>query len=203
MAETAASAVELHDRRVQEQIEDAIKRMEQWVAEQTQQLRMTQPRRRVARHAFRKVICRRKWLVLPRHTDTERRFLRMMLMLAIATDPGLQNRAIELARYMSNNYVYEWLTNRSTRTACNIARDVILREADSSFGSTPLAGQLAFVLFHHENLDIENVSNYTQLYSRALSLDKMGFFRDRFSEWRLDLGLQHHSKLRQDARKSQ
>ncbi len=200
--ESGATPTDLQNRRVSEQLEQAMKRMEEWTAEQARDLRMTQLGRRAAQRAFGKAICRRKWLLLPRHSRIERRFLRMMLTLAIATDSNLQNRAVELARYMSKNYAYEWISNPVTRTARNIAHDVILREADSSFGSTPLAAQLAFVLFHHQGWKITNVSDYTELYSQALNLDKMGFFRDRFSDWRLDLGLQHHARLRVDGHRA-
>jgi len=202
MAETAVTAVELHNRRVEEQLEQALQKMEEWTAQQISELRMTGPGRRAVQRGYRKIICGRSFWLVPRHSALERRFLRMMLALAIATDPSLQDRAVELARYMSKNYPYEWLTSAVTYMARSGAQDLILREADSSFGSTPLARELAFVLFHHRELHITNVSDYTELYSRALSHDKAGLFHDDYLEWRLDLGLQRHSEMRKRARRS-
>ncbi len=197
MPQKTDQATELQNKHVKQQLEQALKKMEQWTEEQVRELHMTQPGRQAARRAVRKITMARKWLIFPRHSPTERRFLRMMLHLAIATDPALQDRAAELAKYMSKNYPSEWLSNPVTLIARSIARDVILREADSAFGNTPLAGQLAFVLFHHQEYRVENVSDYAALYSWAVNLDKVGFFRDRFSHWRVDLGLPHHAKLRQ------
>ena len=201
MAETAVTAVELQNRRVEEQLEQALQKMEEWTAEQVNELRMTGPGRRAVQRSYRKVICGRSFWLVPRHSALERRFLRMTLALAIATDPSLQDRAVEVARYMSKNYPHQWLTSAATYMGRSIAHDLILREADSSFGSTPLARELGFVLFHHRELHITNVSDYTELYSRALSQDKAGLFHDEYPDWRLDLGLQRHPEMRKRARR--
>jgi len=145
----------------------------------------------------------RKYLILPRHTPIELRFLRMMLKLAIATDPGLQPRAVELAKYMSQSYPSEWIASPITHIARAIARDVILREADSTFGEVHLAAQLGFVLFHHEQLGIENVSSYAELYNRTVNLDKGNYFYPTNNDWRLSLGLQRHTELRHQAHRQQ
>jgi len=199
MVKTASKAIELQNRRVQEHLRQATDRMDEWTAQQVRELRMTQPGRRAAERAFRKVVCSRKYLILPRHTPIERRFLRMMVKLAIATDPGLQSRAVELAKYMSQSYAYEWIASPITHIARAIARDVILREADSTFGEVPLAGKLAFVLFHHEQFRVEDVSNYSELYNHTVNLEKENYFQVANNNWRLDLGLQRHALLRQQA----
>ncbi len=203
MLETANKQTELQNRRVQEHLQRAIDRMDEWTAQQTRELRMTQPGRRAVQYGFRKVVCSRKYLVLPRHTPIERRFLRMMLNLAIATDPGLQARAAELAKYMSKAYPYEWTVSPITHIARSIAQDVILREADSAFGQVPLAAKLAFVLFHHEQLRVENVSSYSELYNKTVNLEKENYFQVPNNNWRLDLGLQQHTELRREARRRQ
>ena len=203
MVETGSKATELQNRRVQEHLQQATARMDEWTAQQIRELRMTQPGLRAAERAFRKVVCSRKYLILPRHTPIERRFLRMMLKLAIATDPGLQPRAVELAKYMSQSYPYEWIASPITHIARAIARDVILREADSTFGEVPLAAKLGFVLFHHEQLAVENVSNYSDLYNHTVNLEKENYFQVANNNWRLDLGLQHHAELRQQAHRGQ
>ncbi len=203
MVETGSKTIELHNKRVEEHLEQATTRMDEWTAQQARELRMTQPGRRALERAFRKVVCGRKYLILPRHTPVERRFLRMMLKLAIATDPGLQQRAVELAKYMSQSYQYEWTVSPVTDIARAIARDVIMREADSAFGEAPIAAKLAFVLCHHKQLGIENVSSYSELYSHTLSLDKEGYFYALDNDSRLDLGLQHHAELRHQAQREQ
>jgi len=201
--ETASKAIELQNRRVQEHLQQATDRMDEWTARQTRGLRMTEPGRRAVQRAFRKVVCSRKYLVVPRHTPIERRFLRMMLNLAIATDPGLQSRAVELARYMSKAYPYEWTVSPITHIARAIAEDVILREADSTFGEVPIAAKLAFVLFHHKQLGVKNVSDYAELYNQTLNLDKENYFYAADNDRRLDLGLQHHAELREQAHRQQ
>ena len=203
MVAVLSKAEELQDRRVVEQIEDAIRRMEQWTGEQLTSLRLTQPGRKAATRAYRRVICGRQWLMVTRHSATERRFLRMMLELAIATSPQLQPRAVELARYLSKSYPFEWLHNPVTTVARAIAHDLILREADSDFGNTPLAPQLGFVLFHHRELNVNRVSDYTELYNRALNLETEGFFRNQYNDWRVDLGLHRHGELRRNTQQSE
>ena len=201
--ETTSKAIQLQNRRVQEHLQQATDRMDDWTAQQARELRMTQPGRRALGYAFCKIVYSRKYLVLPRHTPVERRFLLMMLKLSIATDPGLQQRAMELAKYMSKAYPYEWIVSPVTHIARTIAQDVILREADSTFGEVPLAAKLAFVLFHHKQLKVENVSDYSELYNQTLSLDKENYFSAVADDWRLDLGLQHHAELRQQAHREQ
>ena len=199
MMETANKARKQQNKRVQEHLQRATDRMDEWTAQQTRELRMTQPGRRAFERAFRKIVWSRKYLVMPRHTSVEHRFLRMMLKLAIATDPGLQTRAGELAKYMSRSYPCEWIVSPVTHIARTIAQDVILREADSTFGEVPLAGKLAFVLFHHKQLAVRNVSDYAELYNRTVSLDKENYFQVPHADSRLDLGLQRHAQLREQA----
>lgn len=194
--DTGVDLIELQNRRVEEHLQEAIHRMELWTNEQLQKLRMTEPSRRVAERVYRKLCRSRHYLILPRHSERERRFLRMMLKLAIATDPSLQQRAVELAKYLSGSYPFEWTVSAVTNIARAIARDVILREADSTFGDTPMAAELAFVLFHHEQLGVENVSDYAETYSRALTLYNANYFEPQDRQGRLDLGLQRHSQLR-------
>ncbi len=203
MVETGSKAIELQNRRVKEHLQQATDRMDGWTAQQVRELRMTQPGRRAAGRAFRKIVWSRRSLVLPRHTPIERRFLRMMLKLAIATDPGLQPRAVELAKYMGQSYPYEWIASPITHIARAIAQDVILREADSAYGEVPLAAKLGFVLFHHKQLGIKNVSSYSELYNRTVNLDQENYFQIPNSDWRLDLGLQHHAELRERAHRAQ
>jgi len=57
MVETVSKAIELQNRRVQEHLQQATARMDEWTAQQVRELRMTQPGRQAAERAFRKVSC--------------------------------------------------------------------------------------------------------------------------------------------------
>lgn len=195
------SAVEIHNQRVVEQLEQMTQQMAQWSQQEAYSLKITDPVRHAVDRAYRKVICGRKYLVLRHHTEGQRRFLRMMLTLALATDSGLQSQAVRVARYLSRNYVFEWCTSPITAPGRGTARDMILRAADAQFDETPYAPQLAYVMFHHQELGIINVSDYTELYTRALTLDNEGFFRDGAQGRRQELGLHRHPDIRESKRK--
>lgn len=199
MAKTRNTEIELRNKRVEREIEDVVRRMGQRTGDMVGQLRMTRPARQAVERAYRKVICARMPWLLPRHTTAQRRYLRMMLELAVATDQSLQKRAIEVARCLSRNYIFEWCASTVTGPAQATSRDLILRGADSAFGDTPSAPQLAYVMFHHNKMGIRNVSDYTELYSRLLALDKGLFFNNKHNDWRLRLGLQRHAQMRRDA----
>ena len=191
------SAVQIHNERVSQDLERRIGKMEQWTEQQARKLQITAPVRRAAQRAYHKVICGRKYLALPRHSPTQRRFLRMMLTLALATDSSLQAQAKRVAPYLSRNYAFEWCTSPTTAPARNSARDMILRAADAQFDETPYAPQLAYVTFHHKQLNITNVSDYTELYTRTLALDAEGLFRDLAMAERRELGLHRHPFIRE------
>ena len=191
------TAEEIHNQRVIEQLQARICNMEEWTEEQTRRLRMTTPVRRAAEQAYRQVICARRYLLVPRHTTLQRRFLQMILMLAVATDSNLASQAARVARYLSHNYIYEWCTSPITARARNTARDMILRAADSPFHETPYAPHLAYVMFHHDEVGITNVSDYTEMYTQALALDHESFFRDLDRAERQDLGLHLHPHIRE------
>jgi hypothetical protein len=165
--------------RAQDQIELAIDQMENRVLNKTRELRMTELVRRAARNAAAAAGRSRRYLFLERHTPTQQRFLRMMVELAFATDPSLQTRGRQVAKYYSRNYAFEWMVNPVTAPARELARDTILRAGDSEYGETPLAGPMAYVMFHHDEIGVANVAAYSDVYTRTLQLERMGFFRER------------------------
>jgi hypothetical protein len=177
------------DQRAAEQVEAAITRMEQRVQEMTRELRMTDLVRRAAERAYRRARRARRYLFLPRHPRTQQRFLRMMVYLALATEPALRYTATKVARFYSRNYAYEWLNNPVAQPARQTGRDAIMRSGESAFGEAPLAGALAYVMFHHDELHIEHLSNYSEIYIKAGLLDRSGFFHDRGERMRARLGL--------------
>lgn len=163
--------------------------IEKWVKEQLVELKATHRTRAAAEGAFSKVICGRKWLVMPRHSEEERFFLRQMLLYILALRPPLQSKAYDLASYLSNNYAFEWVQSDVTRLAVARARDMILSSAESEFGETPMSGPLAYVYHHAKTLRIRNISNYGECYSRAANLTRERYFINLDQTWREKLGL--------------
>ena len=191
------SAQRIKNQRVSTQLEDIMQQMEQRNAQLVRMLQITDPVRRTVEQVYRKFICGHRYWLVGRHTPMERRFLRMMLTLALATDSSLQAQAKRVGRYLSNNYAYEWCASPVSSPGRAAARDMILRAADSRFDETPYAAQLGYVLFHHQDLRIKNVSDYSEMYTRALALDQERYFRDKGLEERHALGLHRQPKMRE------
>lgn len=197
------TAVQIHNERVIRDLEQRMNNIEAWTQEQARKLQITEPVRRAVQRTYDKLICGRKYLLVPRHTPIQRRFLRMMLTLALATDSSLQSSARRVAAYFSQNYAFEWCSSPITAPARRMARDMILRAADAQFDETPYAPQLAYVVFHHQKLQVTNVSDYTELYTRALALDAEGLFRDVGMAERRELGLHRHPYIQEHRLRSE
>jgi len=181
--------LELRNERTRQVIERVNQEIERWVMEQLTELTSTHRTRAAAEHAYEKVICGRRLLVLPKHSEEERFFLRLMLLHTIALRPGLQAKANEVAEYLSTNYAYEWVQSRVSRLAVARARDMILSSAESEFGETPMAGPLGFAYQHNEMLRIKNVCDYGECYRRAANLVRERRFLNLDQPWRERLGL--------------
>ncbi|MCX7599287.1 MAG: hypothetical protein N2512_10565, partial [Armatimonadetes bacterium] len=160
------------------------------------------PARKAAEAAWRRVVLRRRYLVIPRHTPVEQRFLRMMIKLAIAEDPRLADRAKELARYLSTDYPFEWLFSPCTAIARAEARILMLHEADSQFGETPMARQVAFVQYHWRQLGVKDVASLGECYAMASFLEQRRYFMCKDEAWRRGLGLHQHALRRQSRAKA-
>ena len=184
-----ATRLEIRNDRTRQVLEKINQEMERWTIESMAELQSTHHTRQAAERAFNKVICGRKYLILPRHAEEERFFLRLMLMHTLAMKPALQTRANEVAKYLSSNYQYEWTQSRVAGYARARARDMILAEAESEFGEAPMAGPLGFVYHHYRMLKVRNISNYGEVYSRAASLVRQRYFTNSDQPWREKLGL--------------
>ncbi len=181
--------VEIRNERTEKVLEKVNREIERWTMEQVAELGTTHHVRAAADRAFKKVICGRKYLILPRHTEQERFFLRLMVLHTLALKPPLQSKAYEVAKYFSSNYPYEWTQSRVSAFGRARARDMILSSAESEFGEAPMAGPLGFVYHHHKQLRIRNVSNYGECYARAANLVRQQFFHNQDQPWRERLGL--------------
>ncbi len=181
--------LERRNQSVQQQLEEQLEEMEQYTERVIAALRMTGAKRRLAEKVSRKVGKRRNWFGGPKHSPVQRRFLDMMIRIGIAAHPNDAKLAGQIARYYSDNYVYEWCRSAITRPIRVVARDKILRGADSSFGETPQAAHLAYVIAHHKELRVENVSRYSELTTHNLALERLNFFRDAHEDTREALEL--------------
>ena len=105
--------LEIRNERTRKVIERVNQECEGWVKDQLREMSATHRTRAAAEAAYNKVICGRRWLVLPKHHEEERFFLRLMLLHTIAKRPGLQAKVNEVAAYFSSNYAYEWCSRPS------------------------------------------------------------------------------------------
>lgn len=167
-------------------------RMEQYTQRLLLALRVTAAKRRLAEKVIRSVSRRRVWYGARKHSAVQMGFLRMMVQVGIAAHPNDAELASQIGRYYSDNYIYEWTRSPITQPLRSLARDMILRGADSEFGDTPQSPHLAYVLAHHEELGIENVSSYSELSTRNLALERENYFVDRQREMHEALGLDTH-----------
>ncbi|MCD6351123.1 MAG: hypothetical protein J7M26_03290 [Armatimonadetes bacterium] len=183
---------------IKQHIEEGIAEMERLTEEKCRELKMTSRARAAAEKAWgRGANFRREPLLWPKHTAVERRFLRMMIKIYIAEDPGLVDKAGQLARYLSRNYAFEWTISPATLPARIQARNVLLSEAESEFGETPLARPYAYVLYHHRHLGIKDPANSGEIYAMAVFLEQQRFFMNKAEEQRRALGLHRHAIERQ------
>lgn len=181
--------LEIRNERTAAVIAQINEQMERWTLDQLSELKATHRTRMVAEQAFKKVGLGRRYLLVPRHSEEERFFLRLMILYAIALRPGLQARAVEVAEYYSTNYAYEWTQSPISRPGILRARDMILSSAESEFGETPMASPLGYVYHHYRTLGIKNVSDYGECYARAASLVRSHHFANLHQPWREKLGL--------------
>jgi len=190
MAPEVTDKYAARDAMVARQIADLENDMAQWVEERVRTLRLTGPMRTAIERTARRVFGARRYLVLPGNSPVRQRFLKLMLTFAVAHEPRLMNRLGETARYLARNYAFEWSNSPVTRPTRQRARDLILANADSEFGETPLAAAVAFGRHHPQEARIEHVANYGEVYTRALQLVQQGFFMDKDQERRQSLGLE-------------
>jgi hypothetical protein len=192
---------EQQSRLLSQQLEVSLREMERWTDEECQRLKMTSVMGSAVDKAWRKVIVRgRKYGILPKHTAVERRFLKMMLKLAVAESPGLVKDIDAVARYLSRDYPFEWSISPCTRLARAEGRAALVAMGESEFGETPLAGPFAFMLYHAKQYAIKSISDTNEVYSHALFWEQRTLFRNKDPEARRSLGLHRHALQRQTAK---
>ena len=186
--------VEIRNERTRQVIERVNHQIHEWTMAKLAELRMTNRGHYAAERAFKKVIAGRRYYIVPKHTEEERFFLNLMIMLTLALRPSLQNNANQVADYLATNYPFEGTQSPVARLAILRGRDMILSAAESEFGDTPMAAPLAYTYHHHNTLQIRNVCDYGECYARAAFLEQRRHFMNLEQAWRERLGL--HSVFR-------
>lgn len=177
------------DRKQLQAIKQRVDEMQALAESLCSRLNMTAAARSTAEKVYRKIICGKQMLFFDRHSEEERRFLRLMLKLAFATEPELLKRAEEVAKYYSRNYGFEWVQSEITAPARDEARAMILSVGESSFGEAGTAAALAYVRCHHKTLKHFAVGDFGKTYGFASRCASAGDFNNKDDERRKALGL--------------
>jgi len=177
------------NRRAMQTVKLRMDEMQSYTDRICNQLNMSAAARVAAEKAYTRVIAGKKLLFFRKHTEEQCRFLRMMLRLALATEPELVGHAEDVAKYLSANYGFEWVNTEITATVREEAKAMILSVGDSSYGETGTAAAFAYVRCHSESLKFREVGDYGQTYAVAARLFSGGEFTNNQEEWRKALGM--------------
>ncbi len=176
-------------------IRQRLNELEAWTEELCGRLGMTREAREGA-------VIADRWLIRLRlawwRDDTRRRFVRMMVRLALASDPTLAPKVREVAHYYTANYAFEWITSEITQQVRGEIAQVILAAGDSSFGDISSAGPMAYVQFHYRSFRLRNVGRFGDISAAASALSFHGEFGNYHDEWRKRLGLDRLRHRRED-----
>ncbi|MCE5217055.1 hypothetical protein LLH03_08490 [bacterium] len=153
------------------------------------QLNMSAAARTAAERVYKSFVCGKKLLFFQRYGEEKRWFLRLMIRLALATDPNLIPKADQVARYYGANYAFEWVQSDITANAREEARATILSVGDSSYGGTGMAAAYAFARCHYKALKFQALGDYGKTYALGARLEASGDFNLKDDETRRELGL--------------
>jgi hypothetical protein len=175
--------------RVTEHIENMFEQMEEHARRELLESGATARTRKAIEAAHKRYVLRQRLRVRNRFTSEQQRWMRLLLVDRLIENPHLHDRLRPIVEQLRRNYGFEWLSCPFTVRAQAEARKIILMAAESEFGDTPMAGPLAYVRFHHRMYKIEDITNYDEVYLRAVRLEAEHFFVDRGAEMRLELGI--------------
>ena len=187
--EAPPAKLQKRNRQAMEAIAARLKEMQNYVDRICNQLKMSASARTAAEKVYKSVICGKRWLFFDKHSDEERMFLRMMVRLALATDPSLVPEAEEVAKYYSANYGFEWLQSEMTAPAREEAKAMILSVGESSYGAADTAAALAYARCHYKTLRHDEVGDFGKTYAMAASLTTGSDLVNLHNDWRKELGL--------------
>jgi hypothetical protein len=176
-------------RRAVQAIKQRMDEMMRYTDQVCNQLNMSASARMAAEKVYKSYICGKKLMILQRHSEDERFFLRLMIRLALAIDSSLVNRAEDVAKYYSSNYGFEWINSEITATVRDEAHATIVSVGDSSFGEAGVFSAFAYTRCHYRSLKFKDVGDYGKTYAFAVSLQSSGDFNNKAEELRRDLGI--------------
>jgi len=174
------SAHDLMEERARTSIENLIERLRRETVEKASRIRLPKYARDAVKQTDRRYFRGKKLgLFGPDRFSPEMQvFLPILLLDAACDHQRLRDRLREYARYMTANYAWVWCTAPITLPMRLQARDLLLREGESDFGETPLAGAMAFIRYHYRMFKLTTLTDYGVLYNRAYTLDQNGYFRN-------------------------
>jgi hypothetical protein len=176
-----SSAHELLERRAERSVEETIERLRRDTVQKAHEVRLPAYARKIVEQVDRGYFQGRKlWIVGPHRFPPEMRAFLPILLLDDACDhPRLRDKLAEYGRCIAANYPWVWCMSPVTLPLRMQARDLLLREGESGFGETPLAGAMAFIRYHHRMMQLDTLTDFGVLYNKAYSLELSGFFKNR------------------------
>ncbi len=174
------SAHDLLEEKARKSIDNLIERIRLETVEKANRIKLPKYARDAVKQIDRKHFRSRKLVLVgpERFPDEMRIFLPLLLLDAACDHQRLRDKLHEYARYMTANYAWVWCTAPLTLPIRLQARDLLLREGESEFGETPLAGAMAFVRYHYRMFNLATLTDYGILYNQAYTLDQNGYFRN-------------------------
>ncbi len=184
MSTVSGSAHEKLEKKAAQSIEDTVDRLRRQVLEKAHQIRLPGYARKSVEQIDRGYFRGRKLLFFgpPRFHPEVRAFLPILLLDDACDNQRLRDKLREYSRYLAANYIWCWCVAPVTTPLRMQARDLLLREGESGFGETPLAGPMAFIRYHYRMMDLETLTDFGVLYNQAYSLEQNGFFKNRNDE---------------------
>jgi hypothetical protein len=174
------SAHDLLEEKARRSIDDLVERIRRETAEKANRVQLPKYARDAVRHVDRHYFKGKKLILFGPdrfHPDLQT-FLPILLLDAACDNQRLRDKLHEYSRYIAGNYPWVWCTEPVTLPMRMQARDLLLREGESEFGETPLAGPIAFVRYHYRMFELSTLTDYGVLYNRAYTLDQKGYFRN-------------------------
>jgi hypothetical protein len=179
MAAIGGGSHEMLAKRAEKSVQDTIDRLRREVAEKAHQVQLPGYARKEAERIDRKLFHGSKFpLGPPRFHPDMQEFLPIMLLDAACDHQRLRDKLEEYARYLVSDYPWNWCTAPVTSPLRMQARDLLLREGESDFGETPLAGPIAFIRYHYRMLKLDTLTDFGLLYNRAYTLEMAGYFKN-------------------------
>jgi len=181
MSTVGESAHGILEKRAEKSVEETIDRLRREVAEKAFRVQLPAYARKAVERVDRRFFRSRRLALVgpPRFEPEVQQFLPILLLDAACDHMRLRDKLEEYARYLTSNYPWNWCVAPITLPLRMQARDLLLREGESGFGETPLAGPMAFIRYHYRMMKLDTLTDFGLLYNKAYSLETSGYFKSR------------------------